>query len=513
MLLRRPGQRVARHPLQVGLQFGITARDLGEELPPGRAIALRHRRGHLRHPILTPMRSQVARAQVDYPAGGIERPHVSIPLVGRGRVLGVRTGDLLDRGDGRRARQLGLLPRRFRLERGCPADPTRQVGDVEQLVGIPAHAGPHQPLAPQGAVAPVVAIAAREGRGQPVLGFPIHALQHVCRHGVVHLRHHGHPRAGCQVAADVEPLFDRVGCIPALRLVVRRQQDGHQQSARLQDRLRRPVGVLPARLVPVGPDQHGLAGQRRPVGLLHGCVRAVHRRGGDDAGVDQGLGALLALDQHDLRGGRQSRLVVQRTRIGRGHLAALGVPRPELLAPAGRVVAVDHPDQPAGGVQVVPLGGLGAEVVRRRLAALAAHRLRAGETEQVGGARQHPREFRVHVDTQGACDHGEHIPAVARGAVRPQARLLPVEHDFQAVARVALDVADHEGVPPLLAGRKQDGQHRVQPVEQQAPDALPLPFRGSETSDLPALQWAVIEVEHGRSGLAVRQGLPGDSRS
>jgi hypothetical protein len=32
--LRRAGQRVADHPLQVGLQLGVAARDLVEELPP-----------------------------------------------------------------------------------------------------------------------------------------------------------------------------------------------------------------------------------------------------------------------------------------------------------------------------------------------------------------------------------------------------------------------------------------------------------------------------------------------
>ena len=52
---------------------------------------------------------------------------------------------------------------------------------VEHLIGIPAHARPDQPLAPQRTVAPVLTVAAREGRGQTVFRRPIDASQKIGR--------------------------------------------------------------------------------------------------------------------------------------------------------------------------------------------------------------------------------------------------------------------------------------------------------------------------------------------
>ena len=53
MLLRRSGQRVAHHPLQVSLQLHVTACDLIEEASPGLAITSRCGRGDFRHPVST----------------------------------------------------------------------------------------------------------------------------------------------------------------------------------------------------------------------------------------------------------------------------------------------------------------------------------------------------------------------------------------------------------------------------------------------------------------------------
>ncbi len=494
MLAGHPGQAIADHPLQVGRQVRVAAGDVGDERQPRRAALAvapaRSRRRHLRHAVLTPMGAQLSCAQVDHAAWGVERPDVGIPLVGGGRVFRVRAGDLLDRCNGRRARQLGLLACGFRLERGRPADAARQVGDVEQLVGIPAHAGPHQPLAPQRAVPPVVAVAAREGRGQPVLGLPVDVIQQVRRQGCVRHQRHGYPRADGQVAAHVEPFGEGVSCVPALRLVFGRQQDGHRHRARLQDGLRCVAGILPARLVPVGPDQHGLARQGRPVGLLDRCVRAMHGRGGDNAGVDQGLGAFLALDQHDMVGFRQRWLVVERARLGRRHLATLGVPGPERLASSRRVVAVHHADQLAGGVQVVPLGRGGAQVVRGWVLALAPYRLRAGLPEQLQGLFEYPREVGGHAQARPGGNEVEDVAAVAGRAVRPQARLVAVEHHLQAVAGAAQDVADHERAASLLAGREQHAQHEFQAGEQRRADLVALGVL------LASHQRDLVEVDH-----------------
>ncbi|NJZ81031.1 hypothetical protein GO282_05013 [Ralstonia solanacearum] len=247
----------------------------------------------------------------------------------------------------------------------------------------------------------------------------------------------------------------------------------------------------------------------------------MHGRGGDNAGVDQGLGAFLAFDQHDLRGARQSRLVVQRARLRRGHLAALGIPRPELLAPAGRVVAVHHPDQPAGGVQVVPLGRLRAEVVRRRLPALTPHRLLAGLAEQLQGAFEHSAEVRGHAQASLGRDQIEDVAAVAGRAIRPQARLLAVEHHLQAVAGAAEDVADHERAAPLLAGREQHAQHELQAGEQRRADLVALGVRlAGEHRDLVEVDHcapspgmpAAGSVSHGCSAAFASQAVSSDRR-
>ena len=83
----------------------------------------------------------------------------------------------------------------------------------------------------------------------------------------------------------------------------------------------------------------------------------MHRGAGTNAGADQRLRAFLTFDQHHRVGLGYVRLVVERAWIGRCEFAALGIPGPELLLAARRVVAVDHGDEFAGGVEVVPLGG------------------------------------------------------------------------------------------------------------------------------------------------------------
>ena len=100
----------------------------------------------------------------------------------------------------------------------------------------------------------------------------------------------------------------------------------------------------------------------------------MHGRGCHHADGDQGLRTLLALDQHNVTSGSQPRLVVQRARIGRSHLAPLGIPRPELLLAPGWVVTVHDRNQFAGGIEVVPLGRGRAEIINRSFLLGAAYR-------------------------------------------------------------------------------------------------------------------------------------------
>jgi len=200
----------------------------------------------------------------------------------------------------------------------------------------------------------------------------------------------------------------------------------------------------------------------------------VHGGGGADAGGDQRLGAFLALDQHHAVGGGDARLVVERTRFGRGHLLAFGVPRPELLAPAWWVVAIDDRDQLAVHIVVVPLGGGRAQVVHRHLLARFVHRPGRCPPEQITRDGQRPGEIRAGIEAVVECNKVEFVAAVTGGAVRPESGLLADQHDLQAVARTAEDVADGELAAPLLAGGEQTEEHGFQIREKRGTNLLAL---------------------------------------
>ncbi len=91
MLLRRPGQRVTDHPLQVGLKFLVATRDLVDELPPGRAVAAGRGCGDLGHPVGALVRAHPACLEIDHAARRVEQPRICIPFVGGGRVPAVST--------------------------------------------------------------------------------------------------------------------------------------------------------------------------------------------------------------------------------------------------------------------------------------------------------------------------------------------------------------------------------------------------------------------------------------
>ena len=172
-----PGQAIAHHQLQVGDQIGIATGNVGQKPMPRWTVALGGGRADLGHSVVTPVLAHPACAQIDHATRGVEHPRIGIPFLGTGRVLRIGSGDFLDRRDGRRAGELGFLPWTVCLERCIAADAPGQMRDVKHLIGIPAHARPNQPLAPQRAVAPVLTIAAGEGGRQSVLGTPVDARQ------------------------------------------------------------------------------------------------------------------------------------------------------------------------------------------------------------------------------------------------------------------------------------------------------------------------------------------------
>jgi len=127
----------------------------------------------------------------------------------------------------------------------------------------------------------------------------------------------------------------------------------------------------------------------------------VHRGGGSDARINQCLRAFLALDQYHLSGADHPRLVVQRARLGRRHLAPLGVPGPELLLASRWVVAVDDGDETARLIEVIPLGGGWAEFVHRRiLLAGSAYWHLAGATEQISSRTQNKTELGMDIEAR-----------------------------------------------------------------------------------------------------------------
>ena len=107
MLLVDSGQAVAGHALQVGLQIGVATGDLGEELPPGRAIAARGRRGDLGHAVGAVVRALPAGPEIDHPPGRVEQPGIGIPLVGGGRVPAIGARQSFHAADGAGGGELG----------------------------------------------------------------------------------------------------------------------------------------------------------------------------------------------------------------------------------------------------------------------------------------------------------------------------------------------------------------------------------------------------------------------
>ncbi len=88
---------------------------------------------------------------------------------------------------------------------------------------------------------------------------------------------------------------------------------------------------------------------------------------------------------------------------------------------------------------------------------------------------EHARKVSVGIDAEMRSDQREDVAAVTRGAIRPQPRLVAIEHDLEAVARTAQHIADQEfAASRFLPAGNSRGQHRLQPREQFGADRFAL---------------------------------------
>ena len=219
----------------------------------------------------------------------------------------------------------------------------------------------------------------------------------------------------------------------------------------------------------------------------------MHRCGRHHACTDQCLRALLAFGQDDRVGRHHPGLVVQGARLGRCHLATLGIPGPKLLLAPGRVVAVDDRDQLPCGIEVVPLGGGRAEVIDRGFLLYLACGHSRYMPDKITGMLQHLRKIVQHIDAEIGSNEIEDVTAIACRAIGPQARLLAVEHHLEAVARAAQHIADQELAPALLASREQGEEHGLQSRQQVGAHSIAL------CADIDGcFSGIVVEIKHRR---------------
>ena len=68
----------------------------------------------------------------------------------------------------------------------------------------------------------------------------------------------------------------------------------------------------------------------------------------------------------------------------------------------------------------------------------------------------------------------ENVAAIACRTIRPQTRLLAVQHHLEAVARAAEDVANQKLAPTLLSRREHRGENRFQACDQFGANLVPL---------------------------------------
>ena len=219
----------------------------------------------------------------------------------------------------------------------------------------------------------------------------------------------------------------------------------------------------------------------------------MHRGGRAIARIDQGLRTLFSFDQNHLLGMGNTGLIEQRPRIGRRHLAALGIPWPKLLATGSGFVPIHAGNQTAVGGQVVPFGGGGPQLIHRcaGLAFDGRHGRRAAE--DFAGEAQHRSEIAMGIPMAVRGNQRKDVTPIARGAIDPQTRTLTVEFNFQAASRAAQHIANHEFAVHDLASRKQGKQHTLQSSQQSGAQLVPLGIATRRRTHIVL----TIEIKHG----------------
>ena len=76
------------------------------------------------------------------------------------------------------------------------------------------------------------------------------------------------------------------------------------------------------------------------------------------------------------------------------------------------------------------------------------------------------------IDAEVAADQVEDVAAGIIGTVGPQTGFVASEHNLQAIAWAADDVADQELAALDLAGREQAEQDRFEPSQKRRPDVV-----------------------------------------
>ena len=253
-----PGQAVPRHALQVLLQKQVAAGHVVQERFPLGTVPLWGGRRNLGHAVCTVVRTRDAHLEVHHTTGGVEQEQICVPLLSGGCMAAIGPGHAIDTTHCATGEQLGRQAMRVHFECGLTADGANEVMGHQGLIGLPAATSPYQPLPPSRAIAPLVCIARRERQRQCIIGRPDRGV--LRRHGLGSLHAHARPRGNER--GHIKALGQCIGSVPAISLVIGRQEHIAGMRTRIQDSLRRRHGVLPAWLVSVGPDQNGFAFKR-----------------------------------------------------------------------------------------------------------------------------------------------------------------------------------------------------------------------------------------------------------
>ena len=156
-----------------------------------------------------------------------------------------------------------------------------------------------------------------------------------------------------------------------------------------------------------------------------------------------------------------------------------------------RVIPVDAGDQLAIGSKVIPFAGVGAEVVHRHAANIAAHRRadRGSNAEPLPDLSSDAWEVAAGGSTLRARPQIDDVAALIGGEVFPQAAPWSVQLNHQTLARVAIDITDVELATPDAPLRKQVVEDGLKSIQQASAQGIGV------GGQFVALLGRVIEVE------------------